>query len=741
MFGMPAYADEVGVLRYSGAQHGAAHFASADCSFIGDKLQTLMAPHQSDSASRDSGPYLAYTEGAIIFQLDQAHVTAENQFMHLGTGQGVSSARSNGHWTVTFHDAKLVNADFAHQKTLVLNGSLRCGDTVSMKRSADQSGQRDADSRPVSKVHFGVLSESAWTTLANAGGIVIDGSSHAEPSIQVVFDPNNPYDARVYRRMRSDYPGIPVRWVPVAYMRADSAAMAGAMLSSSDPAASLDQDLGQYDEQAKHGGYRLPAGRQWTLPPANQTLFQAWKGWGGYTPMFILRSRDGRILKTGGARAEVLRSVIAHARKAGASDAAATPSLSDRLEFKAEQLCQSTPRGIRRTGCIHAYRQELAAGSGKLRLSDAQMATAMTTVALQSVLALDATVRYWHGTVKWAWPLAARRAPFQAVSEGLGGTGSRKPPQLMACPGGGTLGLIDNGGGAREMKTQHRLPTVEVGFSDSCRLRAGGPAATAVAPTVRYRTQFSAPDGQGQAAPEPVYLLFNSQPRLDNMPAWIAQGPLGVVRTDGGRIKVYADTPEENDSGLSFVFWPERAHHVEHRPYGGVTLRVDANTPGVTAGDCIDAGHRCLLLDTDVGAPDRILAHYRLNGSLDAAPQPVPLGLMPFLMTVDTKTALAFSNEGRSMAWQRGVLSLRSRHVSGQGNPAVDDWRITARPGQSEGRAVVHIAWTRGSGSQARSGAVDVPQARLVSMPHYCTQGETGWACVAPAYSPDWDEN
>lgn len=741
--GAPAYAGEAGVLRYSGAQQGMAHFASANCSFIDNKLQMLMAPHRSGHVpgDRDSGPFVTFAGGGVLFQLDQKHVTADSQFMRVDGGQGVSAAHVNGHWIVTFHDVKLVNLDLANQKTLVLNGSLRCADVVSMKQPTYAGhGQGAGKPQPVSKVHFDVLPDSAWATLANAKGIVIDDARHAQPSIQVVFDPNNPYDAWVYRRLRRDYPNIPVRWVPVAYMSADSAAMAGAMLASSDPAASLAQDLGQYDKQAKHGGYPLPAGHRWGLPAANQTLFEAWKNWGGYTPMFVLRGRDGRVLKTGGARADVLRSVVAHARKPEASSAVAVSPVSDRLEFKAAQMCQSTPSGIRRAGCIHSFRQELADMHGKVRLSDEQMATAMTTVALQSVLALDATVRYWHTMTQWAWPMAAHRAPFQALSEGLGGY-SRQPPQSMPCPGGGTLGLINNGGGARELATHHRIPIVDVGFSKHCRVAAGGPSATAVTPSVRYGTQFSAPDGHGQTSPEPVYLLFNSQPRLDSMPAWIPQGPLGEVRARGGHIRVYADTPKENDRGLGFTFWPQQAHSLEHRPYVGVTLRVDAQTPGVKPSDCIENGRRCLLLDTAASGPGHIVAHYRLLGSLTAAPQPVPPDLAAFAMMLDTTRPLTFSGKGPGMTWQHGELTLRGRPLPPQANPRIGGWIIRVSPERRGDQSLVRIAWQHGSGKQARSGVIEVAQTDVVTMPHYCAKGEAGWACVARDYYPDWDEN
>ncbi|KEZ76399.1 hypothetical protein [Salinisphaera hydrothermalis] len=59
----------------------------------------------------------------------------------------------------------------------------------------------------------------------------------------MIFDPNAPSDAELWRHLHADHPGAVVRWLPVAYFNADSGPMAATMLAAADPAAALDANF------------------------------------------------------------------------------------------------------------------------------------------------------------------------------------------------------------------------------------------------------------------------------------------------------------------------------------------------------------------------------------------------------------------------------------------------------------------------------------------------------------------
>jgi thiol:disulfide interchange protein DsbG len=153
-----------------------------------------------------------------------------------------------------------------------------------------------------------------WEALEGASGIVSGGTSGTTPNIQIIFDMNCPWCARLYMALKQKHPDIAVRWVPIAYFRNDSAAMAAAVLASDHPGAGLDVNFRNYDFQRDHGGYKLDrrhaAG---SLAPQHGSLKRLWKTWGGYTPMFLFRNREGEIMLTGGAADWVVESVISRA--------------------------------------------------------------------------------------------------------------------------------------------------------------------------------------------------------------------------------------------------------------------------------------------------------------------------------------------------------------------------------------------------------------------------------------------
>jgi hypothetical protein len=154
----------------------------------------------------------------------------------------------------------------------------------------------------------------AWETLEKAGGIVTGGTPGTRPNIQIVFDMNCPWCARWYMKLKQTHPDTAVRWVPIAYFRNDSAAMAAAVLASDHPGAGLDANFRNYDFQRDHGGYKLDSRHaSESLAPQHDSLKRFWKKWGGYTPMFLFRNRKGEIMLTGGAADWVVESVISQA--------------------------------------------------------------------------------------------------------------------------------------------------------------------------------------------------------------------------------------------------------------------------------------------------------------------------------------------------------------------------------------------------------------------------------------------
>lgn len=155
------------------------------------------------------------------------------------------------------------------------------------------------------------MPESAWLLLEAAQGIQVGGPAGQQANIQIIFDANCPYCARLHTALKREYSNVVVRWVPVAYFRADSGTMAAAILHSKNPAGSLDLAFSEYDFKARHSGYPAPAGTFY-LSAENLALQRSWRTWGGFTPMIIIRDKQGRVLKTGvfGSETESLRIVV-----------------------------------------------------------------------------------------------------------------------------------------------------------------------------------------------------------------------------------------------------------------------------------------------------------------------------------------------------------------------------------------------------------------------------------------------
>ncbi|MBB1060039.1 hypothetical protein [Marilutibacter spongiae] len=152
----------------------------------------------------------------------------------------------------------------------------------------------------------------AWATLAALPGVRMTGAPGLKANVAVICDANCPYCARLDQHLRAQYPSLPVKWLPVAYFKPDSAALANRILAARDPAAELKTNYQNYDARARHGG--LPAAAPSARLPADYAAIRTlWTQWGGFTPMVVVRRADGRVVKAMGSTPEFVDAALAQA--------------------------------------------------------------------------------------------------------------------------------------------------------------------------------------------------------------------------------------------------------------------------------------------------------------------------------------------------------------------------------------------------------------------------------------------
>lgn len=150
-----------------------------------------------------------------------------------------------------------------------------------------------------------------WLRIHQAEGIVTGGKRGDVPNIQVIFDANCPWCARLFVKIQDDHPNVAIRWVPIAYFDPNSAAIAASILASRDPVKSLSVNFDNYDFKKERGGYPVPLRTSDIyLPPANMKLKNEWKELGGYTPMIVYRDKEGCVMITGGEADWILNGVL-----------------------------------------------------------------------------------------------------------------------------------------------------------------------------------------------------------------------------------------------------------------------------------------------------------------------------------------------------------------------------------------------------------------------------------------------
>ena len=145
---------------------------------------------------------------------------------------------------------------------------------------------------------FDELPDDAWQVISHARGLLVGGTT--KTAIQIIFDPNCPYSAKLYKYLARRHPTTAVRWVPVTYFKRDSDALALSILEATSPAAALARNFSNYDAKTQHGGYEVRSGALGS-PIVNQALKREWSHWGGGTPLVVVRTPKGTVLMQGGA--------------------------------------------------------------------------------------------------------------------------------------------------------------------------------------------------------------------------------------------------------------------------------------------------------------------------------------------------------------------------------------------------------------------------------------------------------
>jgi len=157
-----------------------------------------------------------------------------------------------------------------------------------------------------------VLPDHAWRLLERAPGVPWTGPAGARANVQVVCDANCPYCARLDKVLREDWPEQVVRWIPVAYFTPESEAMAASILAAPDASGALHDNYREYDHRERRGGH-VPADAAARLGRELDAVRSQWERWGGFTPMVVVRTGDGRILQAMGSRGPLLERALEQA--------------------------------------------------------------------------------------------------------------------------------------------------------------------------------------------------------------------------------------------------------------------------------------------------------------------------------------------------------------------------------------------------------------------------------------------
>lgn len=139
---------------------------------------------------------------------------------------------------------------------------------------------------------------ATWQAIGKMPAVKTGG--HSQVKIQIIFDANCPWCARLYQILHKNHPRIAISWIPVAYIKHDSYSLAKAILTSENPTSSLQKNFDQYDFQHHHGGYRYKYVAPIKMSSTQIDFQKQWISWGGYTPMVFVRVSGQKIVRVAG---------------------------------------------------------------------------------------------------------------------------------------------------------------------------------------------------------------------------------------------------------------------------------------------------------------------------------------------------------------------------------------------------------------------------------------------------------
>lgn len=145
---------------------------------------------------------------------------------------------------------------------------------------------------------------AAQVARVQAAPAIVEGASGAQvkSTVYVFMDPNCIYCHLMWRALRPyEAAGLQVHWIPLAFLKPDSAGKAAALLKAPDGAALLNTLETRYSEKDESGGIAplpvVPADAKAKLD-ANATMFRE-LGFDG-TPTVIYRDKTGKWLGLNG---------------------------------------------------------------------------------------------------------------------------------------------------------------------------------------------------------------------------------------------------------------------------------------------------------------------------------------------------------------------------------------------------------------------------------------------------------
>ncbi|MCK0153949.1 hypothetical protein MWU49_09560 [Alcanivorax sp. S6407] len=129
-----------------------------------------------------------------------------------------------------------------------------------------------------------------WTETAQQENILVGNDGNTR--FMIIYDPNCPYSAIHYTRLKKLIPEFSARWVAVSYYKNNSNARTRAIIEADDPAEALDKNFSSYDYEHQQGAW--PIAEQNDVITVNQKEFKArWQSWAGATPITLVRSKGG----------------------------------------------------------------------------------------------------------------------------------------------------------------------------------------------------------------------------------------------------------------------------------------------------------------------------------------------------------------------------------------------------------------------------------------------------------------